>query len=783
MERRLRESEERYRSLFDRMLDGVYRSTHEGRFVDVNPAFVRMFGYSSREEMLEISDIGRALYFSGEERGTHIPESAERGVEVFPMRRKDGSMIWVEDHGGYVHDEHGKVIFHEGILRDVTERRRAEELLRTSETKYRCLFEKIPHAIYQVSPDGKPLTVNPAFTKLLGYNSENELTAIDVERDLYVNPDDRKTWRRDMQVNGEVRDVELLLKRKNGEKIIVLDNAHIVRDREGMIQYYEGTLTDITERKQMEDRLRLLHEHALKLESAKELKQIVKFTLDAMEFMLGFEHADFWMVRERSICVQGSRGNPFQLTELRVGGLGVIVKAAALKNTIRISDTRREPTFIDDPFRNTNGEFLHTLSELAVPILVGNESAGVLNVESIGINAFNEQDQMLLEMLASHVASALNRLKYQDELRHYSEHLEELVEERTRKLGESEARFREMADLLPQIVYEIDERGNFTFVNHSGIASSGYTEADLRAGINALQVFSEQDRDRARENLQKVLSGQEIGPVEYTAQRKDGSTFPVMIHATPIIHGSKPAGLRGIAVDITERKEMEMRLLKAEHLAGIGETASMVAHDLRNPLQGISAATYLLRSEALTTGERDEMLRLIEDNVEYSDGIVKDLLDYSRTFDLMPSDTTPNKIITSALQVAKVPDRIRVRNLTLEEPIITVDPDRMKRVFVNLVENAVDAMPNEGTLTICTKESNGFVEILFSDTGAGMPKEVMENLWKPLQTTKAKGMGMGLAIVKRIVDAHGGKVSLENRTGGGTTISIQLPIIKALRNA
>jgi signal transduction histidine kinase len=149
----------------------------------------------------------------------------------------------------------------------------------------------------------------------------------------------------------------------------------------------------------------------------------------------------------------------------------------------------------------------------------------------------------------------------------------------------------------------------------------------------------------------------------------------------------------------------------------------------------------------------------------------------------MPSDTTPNKIITSALQVAKVPDRIRVRNLTLEEPIITVDPDRMKRVFVNLVENAVDAMPNEGTLTISSKESNGFVEILFSDTGAGMPKEVMENLWKPLQTTKAKGMGMGLAIVKRIVDAHGGKVSLENRTGEGTTISIQLPIIKALRNA
>jgi PAS domain S-box-containing protein len=121
----MRESEERYHSLFDRMMDGIYRSSHEGRFIDINPALVKMFGYSSKEEMLNI-DIKKELYFSPEERGSHILDTGKEETEVYRMRRKDGSEIWVEDHGYYVHDEQGNILFHEGILRDVTERVRAE---------------------------------------------------------------------------------------------------------------------------------------------------------------------------------------------------------------------------------------------------------------------------------------------------------------------------------------------------------------------------------------------------------------------------------------------------------------------------------------------------------------------------------------------------------------------------------------------------------------------------------------------------------------------------------
>jgi signal transduction histidine kinase len=259
--------------------------------------------------------------------------------------------------------------------------------------------------------------------------------------------------------------------------------------------------------------------------------------------------------------------------------------------------------------------------------------------------------------------------------------------------------------------------------------------------------------------------------------RRDESRIYVTATASPVTgKDGEYAGGLVLMTDISERREMEQRLKQAEHLAGIGETAAMVGHDLRNPLQGIAGAIYLLRDESLPPEGRGEMLKLIEDCVEYSDGIVKDLLDYARPFEPARVETTPREIAANALRALQVPSRIKVVDLSQEQPRISVDPERMKRAFVNLVENAVDAMPKGGTLTVSSKESNGLVELAVSDTGIGMSKEASENLWKPLQTTKAKGMGMGLAIVKRIVDAHNGTISVESRTGEGTIFTIRLPI-------
>ncbi len=141
----LRKSEERYRTLFNSMMDGIYSSTHEGRFVDVNPAMLKMFGYSSREEMLAV-DIKKELYFTPEERGSHVLDTGQEETEVYRMRRKDGSEIWVEDHGHYVHDEQGNILYHEGMLRDVTSRKQSEEELRQTREELEAAHKGLEQA-------------------------------------------------------------------------------------------------------------------------------------------------------------------------------------------------------------------------------------------------------------------------------------------------------------------------------------------------------------------------------------------------------------------------------------------------------------------------------------------------------------------------------------------------------------------------------------------------------------------------------------------------------------
>ena len=162
----LLESEKRYRSLFENMIDGIYRSTHDGRFIDINPAMVKMFGYSSREEMLGI-DIKKELYFAPEERGSHILDTGKQEIEAYRMRRKDGSEIWVEDHGYYVHDEQGNIIYHEGMLRDISERKDSEEALRQHLIELESLYNVLSSLrTVQTFDEALPILLNQTLAAL-----------------------------------------------------------------------------------------------------------------------------------------------------------------------------------------------------------------------------------------------------------------------------------------------------------------------------------------------------------------------------------------------------------------------------------------------------------------------------------------------------------------------------------------------------------------------------------------------------------------------------------------
>jgi len=227
-----------------------------------------------------------------------------------------------------------------------------------------------------------------------------------------------------------------------------------------------------------------------------------------------------------------------------------------------------------------------------------------------------------------------------------------------------------------------------------------------------------------------------------------------------------------------ELKKSQEELLRTQRLAVIGEMAGMVGHDLRNPLTSIAGAGYYLKKRlSLEANDRiNEMLKVIERNIAYSNKVINDLLDYSREIELEPTESTPKLMVKEALSLVEIPKNVGVVDLTDNKPKIRVDVEKTKRTFVNIIRNAVEAMPKGGTLKIKSRKTNGKLEIAFSDTGVGMSKETLGKLWTPLFTTKAKGMGFGLPLCKRFTEAHGGTICVESTLGKGATFTVTLPI-------
>jgi len=173
-----------------------------------------------------------------------------------------------------------------------------------------------------------------------------------------------------------------------------------------------------------------------------------------------------------------------------------------------------------------------------------------------------------------------------------------------------------------------------------------------------------------------------------------------------------------------------------------------------------------------------EMLDLIEENVEYSNKIVNDLLDFSREIHLQLTRVSIKSMIEETLAKTKIPKKIEVLDLTRDVPKVFVDADRIKRVFENLVKNAIESMPKGGKLEIKSERVNGNLQITFLDTGIGISPQNLQKLFTPMFTTKAKGVGLGLAICKRIIDAHRGTINIKSEEETGTCVTVIVPIKK-----
>jgi PAS domain S-box-containing protein len=256
-------------------------------------------------------------------------------------------------------------------------------------------------------------------------------------------------------------------------------------------------------------------------------------------------------------------------------------------------------------------------------------------------------------------------------------------------------------------------------------------------------------------------------------------------------------GSVSVVRDITELKQLQNRLQEhaenleklveertkqlkdSERLAAIGQTAGMVGHDIRNPLQAISGDLYLIREELRSMPKSEAMeesVEAIEENTAYINKIVSDLQDYTRPLTPNIVEINIKDLINSTLIVVNIPENIKTEVTIQENLSLKVDPTYLRRALTNLTTNAVQAMPNGGKLTIKVLSNKDRTIISVKDTGVGIPEEAKPNLFKPLFTTKSKGQGLGLAVVKRLTEALGGTVTFESQEGKGTKFIIELPL-------
>ncbi len=365
-------------------------------------------------------------------------------------------------------------------------------------------------------------------------------------------------------------------------------------------------------------------------------------------------------------------------------------------------------------------------------------------------------------------------------------------------LSESERRFRDLVDLLPEVVFETDARGRLVYLNRQARDLTGYDDSDLAAGIGALDMIVPEDRPRAKENIAAVFTGQDLGHNEYMALRKDGSRFPATVHSRPIVRDGRPVGLRGTVLDITERRQVEDALRAAMREAEVAsrvksEFLAAVSHELRTPLNAIIGFSDMIRTAThgeIANERYREYIGDIHDSGQHLLELINDILDLSKIEAGKDELARQPVVIAENARSAITLVRQRAREggvaVTLDIapglPALDADPRRLKQVFVNLLTNAIKFTPRGGTVTLAARRvADRGLELSVADTGIGIaPEDIPKALSQFGQIKKdpefaQEGTGLGLPLSKAIVESHGGTLVIESEVGVGTVVKLRFP--------
>jgi PAS domain S-box-containing protein len=801
----LREGEERYRALFDRSLDCVFLLDFAGNFVDANPASLKLLGYP-KADLLKLNlgslmpgdEVARALQIIQEIVITgHQKQPAE-----FQFRAGDGRQVCVETQSSLIYRD-GQPFAIQGIARDLTERRRTEEALAASEKKFRELVQHLDIGLVVHGPDTAIRFANPMASELLGLAPDQmygkhahdpvwsfvredgtamPLPEYPVNRAL-ANPD------------GSVTNLVLGICRSDREQPVwVQCNGHAIRNRAGQIQQVEVTFTNLTERKEVEEKLRRANRALQMLSRGNEslvratsepelLRAVCRIAVEIGAYRMawvGYARED----PARSIEPVAQAGDDSgYLSEIKVSwaekdlnGNGPAGRAIRSGEMVVCKDTQNDFDFIwreRAQQRNFRGV-------ICLPLQEEHRTFGILCLYSGEVIQADAREFKLLQELANNLAFGI---AYQR------------AEQERLATEASHARLATAVEQADESIFMTDAQGTILYVNPAFEKTTGFSRAEA-LGQNP-RIFNSGKHDPAFfHEMWQVLHRGEVWSGHFINRRKDGQLYEEEATISPI-RNELGCVVNYVAVkrDVTREVELESQLRQAQKMDAFGQLAGGVAHDFNNILAVIQLQAGLLKTDRNLPLKQLELAADIEKAAERGANLTRQLLLFSRRQSIQPQNLDLKVVLDNITRMLQrsVGEHVQLQLKVAPDPmIIYADPGMMDQILLNLIVNARDAMSNGGqiiieaapvefdelTATQTPRARPGrFACLAVSDDGRGIPPEILPRIFEPFFTTKevGKGTGLGLATVFGIVQQHKGWINVDSEVGKGTTFRLYLP--------
>lgn len=667
--------------------------------------------------------------------------SGKSATQEFRWLRKDGSSVWVESNYVVIKDGAGRPVGLRGVNTDISERKRASELLQESERRFRQLADNINEVFWIVDPNTREmLYVSPAYEQIWG-RTPAALYARPGSFIDALHPEDKDEILEsaERQKRGERADNDYRILRPDGSIRWIHDRAFPIKDKDGAVSRIVGIAEDITERKH-----------------AAAQRERLAVLVDASPDFIGY--ADPKTAQIKYINKHGRRmcgiGENEDLGEIKISDVHPAWMNERMADVIL-------PAAVRDGVWEGDAAFLHR-SGREIPVSMVLMARKDANGE---VDIFYTVSRDITE-----------RKQVEDALR------------------ASEESYRDLVENAHDIIYSHDLEGNYTSMNQAGAQITGYTIEESLA-LNESQTIAPEYQGRVREMLARKLAGERVTAYEMEIVAKDGHRITVEANTKLVFHDGVPIGVQGIARDVTERKLLEEQLRQSQKMEAIGQLAGGVAHDFNNLLTAINGYSGL----ALQRIDADHPLRSYLEEIKKAGdraaNLTRQLLAFGRKQILQPLPINLNDIVTDMNKMLRRligEDIVLTARLDSSVKKIKADPGQIEQVLMNLVVNARDAMPLGGNLTIETASveldqdyadrhmgvvPGQFVMLAVSDTGTGMDDLTQAKIFDPFFTTKekGKGTGLGLSTVYGIIKQSGGSIWVYSECGHGTTFKVYLP--------